>query len=58
MNILKVVRGGSGKFSGLWLYKKCMIATNTSQLEKIKNDCANDMSTLAMSKAMFKPEIR
>ena len=47
-NILKVVRGGSGKFSGVWLYKKCMLATNTDQLEKIKIDCANDMSTQAL----------
>ena len=35
-NILKLVKGGNQPNSCLWLCNKCMKATNTEQLQKIK----------------------
>jgi hypothetical protein len=39
-NIVKVLKGGSTKYSGLWLYNQCMKANTIEQLDKIKYENA------------------
>jgi hypothetical protein len=46
-NILKNVRGGSGNNSCVWVYNKCLSATNMAQLDRIRNDYVNILPTKA-----------
>lgn len=43
-NIMKMLRGGSKKYSGMWLYNQCMLAKTTAQLDKVKHDNAMTVS--------------
>jgi hypothetical protein len=47
-NIVKVLRGGNNRYSGLWLYNQCMMANTVAQLEKIKYDNAPFVCEKAM----------
>ena len=48
-NILKVVKGGSQPNSCLWLYNKCMKATNAQQLHQIKLNNAVNVNNKALN---------